>query len=50
VRAIASRKKPLSIYVGGWQGLMQAALRHWFWILTGLMIAATGLWYIAGKA
>jgi curved DNA-binding protein CbpA len=35
---------------GGWQGLMQAALRHWFWILTGLMIAATGLWYVAGKA
>jgi curved DNA-binding protein CbpA len=35
---------------GGWQGLMQSALRHWFWILTGLMIAGTGLWYVAGKA
>ena len=35
---------------GGWPGVMQAALRHWFWILTGLLIAGTGLWYVAGKA
>jgi curved DNA-binding protein CbpA len=35
---------------GGWPGLMQAALRRWFWILTGLMIAGTGLWYVAWKA
>ena len=34
---------------GGRQRLMEAALRHWFWILTGLMIAGTGLWYVAGK-
>jgi hypothetical protein len=27
--------------------LMQAARRHWFWILTGLMMAGTGVWYVA---
>ena len=34
----------------GWPGLMQAALRRWFWILTVLMIAGTGLWCVAWKA
>jgi hypothetical protein len=28
---------------------MQAARRHWFWILTGLMMAVTGVWYVAAK-
>lgn len=43
VLAAGTRRAP------GWPGLMKAASRHWFWILTGLMIAGTGLWYIAGK-
>ena len=29
--------------------LMQAAQRHWFWILTGLMMVGTGVWYVAAK-
>jgi len=35
---------------GGRQRLMEAALRHWFWILTGLMIAGTGFGMSRGSA
>src|ERR1039458_6198071 len=34
---------------GGWPGVMQAALRQWFWILTGLVIVGLGVWYVAAK-
>ena len=34
---------------GGWPGMMQAALRQWFWILTGLVIVGLGVWYVAAK-
>ncbi|MGP8243466.1 MAG: J domain-containing protein [Bryobacteraceae bacterium] len=34
---------------GGWPGLARAALRQWFWILTGLVIAGTAVWYAAYK-
>jgi hypothetical protein len=34
---------------GRWPGLMHAAREHWFWILTGLMMAGTGVWYVAAK-
>jgi hypothetical protein len=34
---------------GGWPGLARAALRQWFWILTGLVIAGAGTWYVAYK-
>jgi hypothetical protein len=34
---------------GGRPELMQTARRHWFWILTGLMMAGTGMWYVAAK-
>jgi curved DNA-binding protein CbpA len=29
--------------------LMRSAHRHWFWILTGLMMTGTGVWYVAAK-
>jgi hypothetical protein len=33
----------------GWGDMRQAALRQWFWILTGLLIAGVGVWYMAAK-
>ena len=34
---------------GRWPALMQAVRRYWFWILTGLMMLGTGLWYLAAQ-
>lgn len=34
---------------GGWPGMAQTVLRHWFWILTGLVVAGTAVWYAAIK-
>ena len=36
-------------HAGLWTSLMQAVRRHWFWILTGLMMAGAGVWYVAAK-
>jgi hypothetical protein len=30
---------------GGWANAMRAALRQWFWILTGLVMAGLAVWY-----
>jgi curved DNA-binding protein CbpA len=34
---------------GGWPALMEAVRRYWFWILTGLMMLGTGLWYMVAQ-
>jgi len=36
-------------HAGLWTSLMQAVRRHWFWILTGLMMAGAGVWYVAAR-
>jgi len=36
-------------HAGDRPGLMRAAQRHWLWILTGLMMAGTGVWYVTAK-
>ena len=36
-------------HAGLWARLMRALRRHWFWILTGLMMAGAGLWYVAAR-
>jgi curved DNA-binding protein CbpA len=36
-------------HAGRWASLMRAARRHWFWILTGLMMAGTCVWYVAAR-
>jgi hypothetical protein len=34
---------------GDWPGLMQFALRQWFWILTGLVVVGVGMWCVGAK-
>jgi hypothetical protein len=42
---LAPSKARLSSGGDGWANAMRAALRQWFWILTGLVIAGLAVWY-----
>jgi hypothetical protein len=33
----------------GWARMMQAVVQQWFWVLTGLVVAAMVVWYVAAN-